>query len=110
VSFSHKKPTIEIVSSDFMTPDLYFNSEIPFPYDRANAEQTVWHEKSYKSILRASTLWEVLDTANAPSSIDFLSLDVKGFELEVLRDVDRDNTGFAIFVLSLEILNQLVPA
>ena len=63
--------------SDFMTTEIYFTSEIPFPCDRANAEQMVWHEKSYKSFLRASTLWEVLNTASAPSSNDFLSLVVK---------------------------------
>lgn len=41
-------------------------------------------------IVRCSTLLTVLDECNAPREIDYLSLDVEGFEARVLRSFDFD--------------------
>jgi hypothetical protein len=37
----------------------------------------------------AKTLTDILRTAKAPRSIDFLSLDVEGAEIEVLKGIDH---------------------
>ncbi|MBE2286421.1 MAG: FkbM family methyltransferase [Prosthecobacter sp.] len=46
----------------------------------------IWHDWVIKAPVR--TLTEVLDEAGAPSKFDLLSLDVEGFEVEVLRGLD----------------------
>jgi len=94
VSFKYQKPTIELLFSDLMTTALNVKSDIPFPYDHVSAGQKFWRGKPYKFTARASTLQDVLNAANAPRSIDFLSLDVEGVELEVLQGVDHERYRF----------------
>lgn len=43
---------------------------------------------------KARTLNSILDDASAPSRIDFLSLDVEGSEIEVLKGVDHNKYRF----------------
>lgn len=43
---------------------------------------------------RAATLQDLLDSCSAPSIIDFLSLDVEGAEVEVLRGVNFEKYSF----------------
>jgi hypothetical protein len=43
---------------------------------------------------RASTLEDLLVKANAPALIDFLSLDVEGAEIEVLKGIDFNRHKF----------------
>jgi len=44
---------------------------------------------TYDVMVPARTLTSILDAAGAPSNIDFLSLDVEGYEPQVLRGLDR---------------------
>lgn len=42
----------------------------------------------------ATPLQTLLDTAGAPKTIDLLSLDVEGAEIEVLKGIDHTRTRF----------------
>lgn len=56
-------------------------------------------EKSPAVELTTTTLGQVLDGANAPSFIHFLSLDIEGAELEALRGVPFDKYRFGAMAI-----------
>ena len=49
----------------------------------------------------AATLTELLDKANAPSIIDFLSLDVEGAEFDVLNGIDFSKYKFKYIIIEV---------
>jgi hypothetical protein len=54
-----------------------------------------------------------LDLAKAPAKIDFLSLDVEGVEIEVLRGIDHAKYRFAVICIesrSFEVLNNYLES
>jgi FkbM family methyltransferase len=94
VSFKYEQPTVVLLFSDLMTTALNIESDILFPYDHVASGQKFWRGSAYKFLAPASTLQGILDTAEAPKHIDFLSLDVEGVELEVLQGVNHDEYRF----------------
>ncbi|HET8673454.1 MAG TPA: FkbM family methyltransferase, partial [Thermoleophilaceae bacterium] len=59
-----------------------------------------WDE-SYMVDVPARTLSSVLDEAGAPREIDFLSLDVEGYEASVLRGLDFDSHSPALVLVEM---------
>jgi len=54
-----------------------------------------------------ATLNSLLKKANAPKEIDFLSLDVEGAELEVLKGIDFDEFTFKYMLIEVRDINRV---
>lgn len=52
------------------------------------------HEGIFQFGAVATTMTDILDRSNAPNLMDFLSLDVEGAELEVLKGLDFNTYNF----------------
>ena len=55
----------------------------------------------------ATTLNSLLKKSNAPKEIDFLSLDVEGAELEVLKGIDFDEFTFKYMLIEVRDINKM---
>ena len=55
----------------------------------------------------ATTLNSLLKKSNAPKEIDFLSLDVEGAELEVLKGIDFDEFTFKYMLIEVRDINRM---
>ena len=62
--------------------------------------------KSHFKYVNCTTLTKVLDEISAPNVIDFFSLDVEGFEDQVIKGIDFDKYNFKYFLI--ETTNDLV--
>jgi FkbM family methyltransferase len=85
---------VELAYSNLMTSTLGVNSDILDPVNHANQGSRFWGGTTFLFEAPASTLNSILIEANAPTLIDFLSLDVEGVELEILKGVDHENFRF----------------
>lgn len=96
VSFDYPGEFVRMTYSNLMSTSLGLRSDIADP---------VGHARSGRQFLRprepvfdfgaiARPLNELLLESNAPKAIDFLSLDVEGAELEVLKGVDHEAFRF----------------
>ena len=101
VSFDYKDEFVKIIYSNSMSVSLNVETDIGDP--AAHAElgrqflgpgETVF---AFGAIAR--TLNSILLEANAPARIDFLSLDVEGSELEVLKGVDHEAFRFRYLLI-----------
>ena len=94
VGFSYKQDLIALEYSDLMTTTLGIESDILDPAKHAKGGSKFWGGDSFRFFAPAKTLNSILDEARAPTTINFLSLDVEGVELEVLRGVDHSRYRF----------------
>jgi FkbM family methyltransferase len=101
VSFDYKDEFVKIIYSNSMSVSLNVETDIGDP--AAHAElgrqflgpgETVF---AFGAIAR--TLNSILLDANAPARIDFLSLDVEGSEIEVLKGVDHEAFRFRYLLI-----------
>ena len=92
-----------------MTTTLGIESDILDPVIHAKDGSKFWGGDSFRFFAHAKTLNTILDDAGSPTSINFLSLDVEGVELEVLRGVDHLKYRFQYLCIesrSFETLNE----
>lgn len=96
---------VESSKSGYLIPMEYFNlmtlqtdgatmASISDNIERLRLNQGGEPDLSYKFGSFSYTLTEILDTAEAPCRIDFLSLDVEGAELSVLNGIDFNKYRF----------------
>ena len=96
VSFDYKEKFVEIIYSDLMSIPLRLESDID------NVENHVLigkqflkkDENNFNFGAVANQLNNILLKANAPKQIDFLSLDVEGAEIEVLKGINHNEYRF----------------
>lgn len=95
VSFEFPRQIIRLAEANLMTVPIEGESDIEDPMRHAEAGRAI--QKGYDSPTGADvievpavTLTDVLVGAKAPRIIDFLSLDVEGGELEVLKGIRFD--------------------
>ena len=55
----------------------------------------------------ATTLTSIIEKSNAPREIDFLSLDVEGAELEVLKGIDFEKYSFKYMLIEVRDLKRM---
>jgi hypothetical protein len=96
VSFDFKESFIEFMYSNLMSATIKDRSE----FDKVNAHALsgvnfLAKDEIIKTYLvPAMNLESILDQANAPSLIDFFSLDVEGHELDVLKGLNHTKYRF----------------
>ena len=81
-----------------------FSQEI---YLKDGREHLQPNQRNLKFGALARTLSSILDESNAPKEIDFLSLDVEGAELDVLRGVDFNNYSFKYMLIECRTIEKL---
>ena len=100
VDDEYKLPYIELYYSGMMsviTEDFgKMNAE---DWAKVGAQFLSRGEMVQKAYSNARTLTSILDEANAPNLIDFLSIDVEGFELSVLNGIDFDRYSFNFILI-----------
>jgi len=101
VSFEYDSEFVRIAYSNLMSTPVSLESDISDP--RAHAQQgdrfLARGETIFEFGAVARTLNALLLDARAPKMIDFLSLDVEGAELEVLKGVDHQAFRFKYLLI-----------
>jgi FkbM family methyltransferase len=101
VSFEFKENFIEFIYSNLMSVTFNDNSE----FDKVNTHalsgmRFLAKDEMIKTYLvPAMNLESILKKANAPSLMDFFSLDVEGHELEVLKGLNHTNYRFKYILI-----------
>jgi FkbM family methyltransferase len=96
VSFDYTQEFVRIVYSNLMSTSFSLESDIQDPQAHAKlGDQFLGSSETvFEFGALARTLNSLLLDAQAPSLIDFLSLDVEGVELEVLKGVNHQTFRF----------------
>jgi FkbM family methyltransferase len=93
--------TVELIFSNLMTLVDKPTSEISDPWRHALSGSEFL--KPWESVERFSapalSLNSILASQNAPREIELLSIDIEGFELDVLSDLDFNNYKFQAIIL-----------
>ena len=96
VSFEYDQEFVRIAYSNLMSTPVSLESDIQDPHAHAQlGDQFLGRgETVFEFGAVARTLNYLLLDAKAPNTIDFLSLDVEGAELEVLKGIDHQTFRF----------------
>lgn len=92
VSFEYGDRFVEIAFGDLMSSSVGLESDIVDAASHAKNGNRVTSLPIYGAVAR--TLNDILIEADAPLEIDFLSLDVEGAEIEVLKGIDHKMFSF----------------
>ena len=101
-SFGYPEKFVEMIYSHYMSTPVGLESDIVDPDAHANSgikELATPKERLFRFGAIAKTLNALLVEANAPKKIDFLSLDVEGAEIEVLKGVDHSEYRFKLMCI-----------
>lgn len=95
-SFAYKNKFVEIIYSNLMSIPVGLESDIPDPVSHAKEGKQFLQgfEENISFGALATTLNQILVEASAPALIDFLSLDVEGAEIEVLKGLNHTQFKF----------------
>ena len=109
VSFGYSDEFVRIAYSNLMSAPMTLDSDIPNPKGHAQIGQQFLGkgETVIEFGAVARTLNSLLVEAEAPAIIDFLSLDVEGAELEVLKGVDHRAFRFKYLLVECRDLPRL---
>jgi FkbM family methyltransferase len=109
VSFSYAGDTAELIYSNAMSVSLHVESDLPDPAAHAELGRQFLQgdETLFNFRAPARTLNSILVEANAPRRIDFLSLDVEGAEIEVLKGVDHKAFRFRYMLIECRDIDRL---
>lgn len=90
VASDNQAQTIEMIYCDLMSIALDLDSDVSDPAEHARRGQKFLRDgqELRREVVEATTMTKALLRARAPERIEFLSLDVEGAELEVLRGID----------------------
>lgn len=101
VSFDFKDRFVEIIYSNLMSIPVNLQSDIFNPVSHAQIGKQFLpsHEENVSIGAIARTLNSILLESNAPEIIDFLSLDIEGAELEVLKGIDHNKYKFKFILV-----------
>lgn len=96
VSFEYDEPTIALAVANLHSSSLGIPTDVADPMGHVSHElPNLKLDSAEIRHVRAVPLNDILDACGAPPRIDFLSLDVEGAELEVLRGVRHEAYRFS---------------
>ena len=109
VSFDYKHEFVKIIYSDSMSVSLNVETDVgdPVAHTELGRQFLKPGETSFTFGALATPLNSILLEAKAPKLIDFLSLDVEGAELEVLKGIDHDAFRFRYMLVECRDLARL---
>jgi FkbM family methyltransferase len=109
VSSSYTGDSIQLLYSNLMTIALEGESDIQDRNQHAEwgGDFLTKSEIVYEFSAPSRTLEAILLACHAPSTIDFLSLDVEGNEIEVLKGLDLTNRCFKYILVESRELNTI---
>jgi FkbM family methyltransferase len=101
VSFGYTDQTVGMIYSNAMSVSLNVETDIGDPAAHAELGRQFLgpDETVFKFEAPARTLNSILLDADAPKLIDFLSLDVEGSEIEVLKGIDHETFRFRYLLI-----------
>ena len=109
VSFDYKDKYVDIKYANLMTISENLNLDLEDKEAHIEAGKKYLTETdtvfSFGSV--AATLNSLLEKANAPSVIDFISLDVEGAELEVLKGINFEQFSFKYMLIEVRDLKRV---
>jgi len=105
VSFEYKDEDIKLTYSNLATFTDYLDKK--FQKQHYSNPQIYRGEKMFQFIAKAKTLASILDDAEAPKNIDFLSLDTEGSEFEVLNGIDFNKYKFKFMLVETDFYPKL---
>ena len=94
-----------ILINNFLVSNKYKSKIVNISNNDLMSKFSTIKEGSFSA--RAITLTEILKKNNAPKLIDLFSLDVEGYEFEVLEGVDFKNYKFKYFLIETNNFNKL---
>lgn len=101
VSFEYEQEFVRIAYSNLMSAPVNLESDIIDPVAHAKLSERFLRDQElvFEFGAVARTLNDLLLTASAPALVDFLSLDVEGAELEVLKGIDHERFRFKYLLI-----------
>lgn len=109
VSFGYKQNEVKMTYSNLMSIVHDGESDIKNRIEHARIGLGHLHpgELTYELSVPALTMTALLDRAIAPAQISFLSLDVEGSEIEVLKGIDFKKYAFQIILVESRDWNKI---
>ncbi|WP_228385084.1 FkbM family methyltransferase [Polynucleobacter wuianus] len=108
-SFEYEEKFVEIIYSNLMSIPLGLETDIVDPTGHAKEGkqflQSFEENVSFGAV--AKTLNQIMLDAQAPKMIDFLSLDVEGAEIEVLKGIDHHQYKFKFMCIESRSFDRL---
>lgn len=109
VGFEYKEKYVDIKYANLMS--ISNNLDLDLINKKNHIQEAKKHLKSNEIVFsfgaKSRTLNDILDEAKAPRVIDFLSLDVEGAELEVLKGVDFEKYKFKYLLIEVRDLKRM---
>ncbi len=101
VSFDFKEKFVKLLYSNLMTIPTNLESDINDKFEHANHSNTIRKHKEdvIEFYSKAKTLNSLLIESKSPKNIDFLSIDVEGSEIEVLKGIDFQEYKFKFILI-----------
>jgi FkbM family methyltransferase len=99
VGFNFPKPSIKLIYGGLMTLAPEISNLDEDEWVSGSKEFLPIDEHTLAIYAPAKTLNSILNASNYPSTIDFLSIDVEGAELEVLSGIDFNAFRFKIICM-----------
>lgn len=109
VSFDYKDKYVDIKYANLMSISENLESDLADKDSHIQAGKKFFSatEDVFSFGAVAETLTSILKKSNAPSEIDFLSLDVEGAELEVLKGIDFDEFSFKFMLIEVRDIQRM---
>ena len=108
VSFSHKDYFVKMAYGELVSTPFGLESDISKPLLQAQSGLPFLKQDEipiYGAV--AKTMNEILINSDAPSEIDFFSLDVEGSEIEVLKGIDYNNYTFRYILIESRSIKEI---
>lgn len=100
VSFAYEQPYVELIYSDLMTTPCGVETDLdPQRQALIGSQFLNVGEEVVRTAAIARTLDSLLRNAKSPNYIDFLSLDVEGAEIEVLKGICFKTFQFGVMCI-----------
>jgi len=108
-SFDYKEKFVEIIYSNLMSTPVGLDSDISDPASHAAEGRQFLAEFEENVVFGglARPLNDILIDAKAPPQIDFLSLDVEGAEIEVLKGINHNEYRFKYMLIENRSVDKL---